>query len=184
MSAEPEDWVDQYGTSLFRYAMGHVRDQNVAEDLVQETFLAALRARENFRGRSSFLTWLTSILRRKVIDYQRALGRQAKTLAATNQEDDICVRLFDGRRRWRKTLGSWPESPSEDVERSEFWQILEACIERLPRPLGEAFRLREIMAREIDDICEIVGISNGNLAVRLHRARLALRTCLEDRWFT
>ena len=181
VSADPESWVDDYGAPLLRYAMSQVRDQNVAEDLVQETFLSALRQHKSFAGRSSFFTWLASIMRHKVADYRRSL-RQGKSLGSVSHADGL-GELFDERNRWHKTVQKWPPNPTEELEKEEFWEVFEKCVEQLPPLLAEAFRLREIMSRDVADVCEVVGISNGNLAIRLHRACLALRTCLQHRWF-
>ena len=179
MSANPEEWVDEYATPLFRYAMTQVSDPDVAEDLVQETFLAALRCHESYSGQASFLTWLTSILRRKVVDYRRSLGRRQ----VAGPEENFCEALFDGRNHWQKRLGRWPANPDDPLENAEFWAVFENCVSKLPPPLAEVFRLREVMAWSMSDICATVGISNSNLAVRLHRARLSLRGCLEEKWF-
>lgn len=181
--ADPAAWVDDYGEPLFRYAMTQVRDPNVAEDLVQETFLAALRNYKSFCGDSSFLTWLTAILRRKVADHRRQQRRQEDRQKALAPDDPFYSQLFDKRNRWRQTLGNWPLRSEDHLEEAEFWDVFDNCVAQLPPPLGEAFRLREIMAWSIEDICQVIGISNGNLAVRLHRARLSLRGCLEQRWF-
>jgi len=183
VNADPDSWVDEYGTALFRYAMTQVRDQNVAEDLVQETFLAALNGHASFTGKSAFLTWLTTILRRRIVDYRRAQRRQAEQQQSFPPDDPFYNQWFDKRNHWRQTLGNWPTDPGEQLESSEFWEVLEKCVEQLPPPLAEAFRLREIMTWSVADVCEVVGISDGNLAIRLHRARLSLRGCLEQKWF-
>ncbi|NIR14014.1 MAG: hypothetical protein GWN86_08695, partial [Desulfobacterales bacterium] len=68
---DPEAWVDQYGDYLYRYAISRIHEPAVAEDLVQETLLAALQGKEGFKGRSSEKTWLTGILKYKIVDYIR-----------------------------------------------------------------------------------------------------------------
>ncbi len=183
VSLDPESWVDQYGDALFRYAMTQLRDENVAEDLVQETFLAALNGYHSFAGESAFLTWLTTILRRRIIDYRRSTRRQSEHQQPISDEALPYSDPFDKRNHWRQTLGRWPADPQEQFESAEFWDVLESCVERLPPPLAEAFRLREVMSWSVSDVCAVVGITEGNLAVRLHRARLALRGCLEQKWF-
>ena len=179
VKADPECWVDDYATPLFRYAMTQISDPDVAEDLVQETFLAALRARDSYSGQASFLTWLTSILRRKIVDHRRSSGRRR----TTNHDENACEEAFDSRNHWKKRLAPWPVNSADQLETAEFWTVFEGCVSRLPPPLAEAFRLREVMSWSMSDICATIGISNGNLAVRLHRARLSLRGCLEERWF-
>ena len=76
MIDHPETWVNEYGDFLYRFALSRVKDPSVAEDLVQETFLAALRARENFKGRSAGRTWLIAILKHKIVDYIRKKIRE------------------------------------------------------------------------------------------------------------
>ncbi len=178
-SHDPEAWVDRYGGTLYRYALSQTRDPSVAEDLVQETFLAALRSLASFRGDASLLTWLVSILRRKIIDHRR------RSPVVLNQETESgkVPDPFDHRSRWRKTIRDWPSDPARQLEDAEFWEVFEGCVQKLPPLLGEAFRFREILRLEISEICEMTGISRQNLAVRLHRARLALRGCLDERWF-
>ena len=178
-TADPEKWVDEFSGPLFRYAMTQVSDPDVAEDLVQETFLAALRSYETYSGRSSFLTWLISILRRKVVDYRRK-SRPRQPLGSNETEPEAA---FNHRNHWNQTLGRWPSDPDGQLEAAEFWTVFENCVSQLPPALGEVFRLREVMSCSMDEVCEAVGISSGNLAVRLHRARLLLRGCLEAKWF-
>ena len=80
----PENWVDEYGDYLYRYALSRVKDPIIAEDLVQETFLAALKARHNFQGRSTARTWMIAILKHKIVDYIRQKVREpGKPCAAT-----------------------------------------------------------------------------------------------------
>src|SRR5262249_46583786 len=97
---EPESWVDRHGDSLFRFAVLRVRDPEVASDLVQETFLGALRARDSFSGRSSVRTWLVAILRHKIADRLRALGREQRFGGGEAPEGEG-EREFDRHGRWR-----------------------------------------------------------------------------------
>jgi RNA polymerase sigma-70 factor (ECF subfamily) len=90
---------------------------------------------------------------------------------------------FDHRNRWRKTIRDWPCDPARQLEDAEFWEVFEGCVQKLPPLLAEVFRLREMLRMDVAEVCDVTGISRQNLAVRLHRARLALRGCLEERWF-
>jgi len=177
---DPSTWVDEYALPMFRYAMSQVGDHAAAEDLVQEAFLAALKNYESFSARSTFLTWLLSILRRKVVDYRRSSRKQ---VPLTRDAHSILDECFDNRNRWRKTLEKWPANPGDDLDKEEFWTVFQNCVEQLPPLLAEVFRLREILSCEIDEVCEVLDVTRGNLSVRLHRARMSLRGCLEDRWF-
>jgi len=182
-AGDPSRWVDEHGDALFRYAMSRLGDRMEAEDLVQDTFLAALQAQSRFRGASSPRTWLIGVLRHKLVDHFRRSGRQqlledAGTLAA---EADAA---FDVRGRWIHKPGRWEASvPTAGVEREEFWRILEACVEGVPGRSGEAFTLRVLCGLPAQDVCKVLSVQSTNLWVLLHRARRKLRDCLERTWF-
>jgi len=181
-ASDPAQWVDLHGDALFRYAMLRVRDQTTAEDLVQETLLAALKARDAFEGRSSERTWLIGILRRKIIDSLRRIARDtpvAEDGAAAQRVDDT----FDGRGHWRVRPGSWPNDPLDVYERAEFRAVFELCFGKLPGTLAAVFALRELEEMETESICEVLSVSPSNVWTRLHRARILLRQCLEANWF-
>jgi RNA polymerase sigma-70 factor (ECF subfamily) len=177
-----EKWVDEHGDYLFRFALSRLRQREAAEDLVQETFLAALQARKRFAGASSVLTWLVGILKRKIVDHLRRKGREqpASDLAATSQ----CMEsLFDERGNWKKKPGKWPADPSATLEKAEFHMILSRCLGKLPERLADAFTLREVEELDSQEVCKVLDISANNLWVMLHRARVWLRRCLEVNWF-
>lgn len=182
MPTKPEKWVDEYGDYLFRFALSRLRQREAAEDLVQETFLAALNAKSKFAGRSSERTWLVGILKRKIVDHLRRKGREqpASDLAAT---DHWLESLFDERGNWMKKPGKWPADPSAAIEKEEFWAIFTACLRKLPERLADAFTLREVEELDSHEVCKVLDISANNLWVMLHRARLGLRRCLEVNWF-
>jgi RNA polymerase sigma-70 factor (ECF subfamily) len=179
--SDPADWVDRYGDELLRFASGRVATREVAEDLVQETFLAAYQHRTQFDGKSAFGTWLVAILRRKIVDHRRKLGRSpdldAEPLAAA--EDPFTVKG-----RWSASFSRWRASPKELAENAEFWSIFRGCMSDLPSHLAQAFQMRELNRTPVDEASRLIGVSSRNLAVRLHRARLLLRQCLEKKWFS
>jgi RNA polymerase sigma-70 factor (TIGR02943 family) len=182
MATDPARWVDEHGDYLFRFALSRLRRREAAEDLVQETFLAALRARERFAGASSERTWLVGILKRKIVDHLRRTGREqpAGDLAAVDRWADG---LFDERGHWRKKPGKWPADPSAALEKTEFWSIFSRCLGKLPERLANAFVLREVEELDSHEVCKVLGVSANNLWVMLHRARLGLWRCLEINWF-
>ncbi len=177
-------WLEQHGDALYGYARARVGARDLAEDLVQETLLAALQASDRFASRSSVRTWLFSILRRKIVDLYRrgGAGRQSagngETLASPNREQAF----FNGDDFWRNAPSSW-KTPEQALLDDEFWNVLEGCLGGLPRGLAQAFMLRELDQVDAQELCAILGLTPGNLRVRLHRARLLLRDCLEKRWF-
>jgi RNA polymerase sigma-70 factor (TIGR02943 family) len=174
---EPGEWLSRYGDALYRYALHRLRRPHEAEEAVQETLLAALKARGDFQGRSHPRTWLMGILKRKVLDRLRATAREARWADPAGLDA-----WFDARGKWRKAPGSW-DDPAAAAERSEFWRVVRRCLARLPARMAEAFTLRTLDDREPAEVCRELAISPGNLWVLLHRARLQLVQCLDLHWF-
>lgn len=181
--SNPAEWLDQYGDALYHFAMARVHNEPLAEDLLQETLLAGLKARERFAGNASEKTWLTGILKHKIVDHFRKSSREA-----VQNVDDTVISLaadsgFDERGHWRMDVGHWPR-PDESLEQDQFWRVLSDCVERLPPRLSRVFALREIDGLSSDEICEVLSISTtNNLWVMLSRMRLRLRNCLDAHWF-
>jgi RNA polymerase sigma-70 factor (ECF subfamily) len=178
---EPADaarWLDDHGDALFRFALARVGRGDVAEDLVQDTLLAALAARSGFRGDSAVRTWLLAILRRKIADTYRRPDRPDPPMGDSPVERHV----FREDGHYRQSPASW-RSPDEALEAAEFREVLDGCLGRLPRDFAAAFTLREVDERPTEEVREALGLSAGNLRVRLYRARLLLRECLERNWF-
>lgn len=182
-TSDPTAWLSTHGDALYAYAMSRVRRPEVAEDLVQEALLAALASADTFEGRSQERTWLIGILRHKVLDYYRRRKRTKEVQEPEMGDGPGTMGLFDKRGRWAPKPAGWGGDPAEIYEDGEFWQLYELCRSRLPSTLAHAYILRELEALSVDQACEVLGITSANLSIRLHRARLALRGCLEDRWF-
>jgi RNA polymerase sigma-70 factor (TIGR02943 family) len=179
---ESDAWVDQHGDCLYRYALARVHEPNVAEDLVQETFLAALRGLEGFAGQSTELTWLIAILKRKIMDWFRRQSRQppVHTMSSAGDTDKSD---FDRDGSWQNLPASWGSNPGAALDRQEFWEVFRRCMEKMPERLAVAFTLREIDELSTEEVGQQLDATPGNLGVLLHRARLALRRCLETNWF-
>ncbi|MBX2852783.1 MAG: sigma-70 family RNA polymerase sigma factor [Phycisphaeraceae bacterium] len=163
--------------------MSRVRRPDVAEDLVQEALLAALRNADTFQERSQERTWLVGILRHKVLDHFRKAKRDDDLKADTREKNQGTLGLFNKRGRWAKQPCEWKDDPASVYEQREFWEAYDACRRRLPQALSEAYILRELEGLSVEESCNVLEISSTNLSVRLHRARLALRECLEKNWF-
>jgi RNA polymerase sigma-70 factor (TIGR02943 family) len=179
---DPESWVDRHGDCLYRYALLRLRNPDLAADVVQETFLDALRSLGSFTGRSSERTWLVGILKHKIVDHLRSASRRQATtngLAA----DAEARSDFDRRGEWRVGPASWSGEPGRDIETREFWDVFGCCLSKLPQGLADAFYLRELDGLNSDEVQQILGITPANLWARLHRARSLLRQCLETGWF-
>ena len=181
-SAMIESWVDEHAGYLFRYALPRVRDHHAAEELVQETFLAALNALTSFHSKSSPRTWLVGILRHKIMDLFRKQDRRRETesLDASDPEIDS---WFDKAGRWIKAPTNIEVDPVALRERADFWVVFENCLGALPELQVEAFSLRVMDDVKSEEVCKVLSISSTNLWVLLHRARARLRACLEAKWF-
>lgn len=182
---DPNTLVDQYADYLFRYALLHLRDRSRAEDMVQETFLAALESYASFNGQSSMKTWLLGILKHKIVDDFRKNWRQ--TQLTTNEiESD----LVEGPSLAFSPVASddrfisteWHADPQARIERKAFWKLLAEGLAGLNSRTATAFALREIEQLSARDVCERMQISESNLWVMLHRARRHLRECFELNW--
>lgn len=180
---QAEFWVQEYGNLLYRYALSRLNgDVHAAEDTVQETFLAAMSARKEFSGRSAESTWLTGILKHKIIDRIRKDCRLVVN-GETPPDDPLDDRLFDSSGRWRTGLKSWQSRPDELLEQKEFMDTLRSCMEKLPKQAGLAFNLKEMDNQPSEEICKVLNVTSTNLWVLLHRARIRLQECLERNWF-
>jgi RNA polymerase sigma-70 factor (TIGR02943 family) len=178
-----ERWLAEHGDCLYRYALVRVRAADVAQDLVQDTFLAALRSYKSFAGNASERTWLCGILKHKIVDYYRKLGRETSFTDLESLSDELSEKFIDG--GWVHVDGPKNWKPQTDVVkyRAEFWETMRKCLGKLPDRLATVFMLREMEEFPNEEISTLLRISETNLAVMLHRARMALRDCLERNWF-
>lgn len=180
--SDPESWLDQHGDALYRYALSRLRDPATAEDLVQETLLAALRSRQEFRGESAERTWLVGILRHKLVDHLRRRCRELP-LSADEEGDAVVDAMFLPDGHWRRPPQAWNVDADALHERREFWLAFEQCRAALPERQAAVFTLRLLEETDPERICQDLAISTTNLWVLLHRARTRLRACLEANWF-
>ena len=165
---------------LLRYASLQLRNREAAEDAVQETLLAALGAEASFAGRSNLRTWVTGILKHKIVDAMRRSGRERALEPADGEASpEEFDALFDETGHWRDPPRDWP---AEALEQKEFLLALEKCLAALPARTGQAFLMREHLGFETNEICKELGITSTHCWVLLYRARMALRECLERGW--
>jgi len=178
--------IESHRPYLVRYATAQLRDAASAEEVVQEALLAALESIGSFGGRSSLRTWLTSILKFKVVDHQRrTIAERARRPFEDEQDGDgeaWLDELFDESGHWREAPQAWA-NPEAALEQRRFWEAFEACLARLAPGAQRVFFKREVLGDETDAICKDEGITPSNCWVILHRSRLALRACLEKNWF-
>jgi RNA polymerase sigma-70 factor (TIGR02943 family) len=179
---EPTTWVARYSRELFRYAVQRLRNEDDSEDVVQETFLTAWRTRENFRGDLSERNWLYMILKSRIIDLVRKRQTRQKNFADVENvgEDTFAA---DGHWSAEQRANQWPPDAMDHLERVEFQEIFNSCLDDLNDRQRLIFMAKEIDGLEADEICQEFDITTSNLWVILHRARLKLRGCLEKKWF-
>ena len=175
--------INGHRAYLLRVAVLQLRDADLAEDVVQDTLVAALQGEAGFSGRSSLKTWLTGILKHKIVDAIRKKTREPamSTLDEESQIDDFDA-LFDERGHWESPPSDWG-NPEAQLGRQQFFDIVEFCLEKLPPNTARVFMMREVMELEGGEICKELSITSTNLWVILYRARVALRQCLEQHWF-
>ncbi len=182
----PSSWVDAYGDALYRFALFRVNNAALAEDLVQDTFLAAMKAKDRFSGRASVKTWLTGILKNKIIDHYRKKDRMRSMSEIANFYEREEADLFSEDGHWNYDNPSIPQewSPAQvdKLDRSEFMEHFYRCADKLPEKIRQVFIMREVDGFSSPEICEQLDITPQNLWTILHRARMALRGCLEQNY--
>jgi RNA polymerase sigma-70 factor (ECF subfamily) len=172
---------------LLRFARLQLRDDALAEDVVQDAMIAALGGMQDFAGRSALKTWVFSILRNKIVDAMRTRARTVNVSALAGEDEafeETFDALFKANGHWQpgQRPGDWGD-PQETLEQRQFWTVFDACLNHLPENTGRVFMMREFLDFDIEAICAELQISSSNCYVILHRARHGLRACLERTWF-
>lgn len=186
-SFQDATFLDALRRQMLNFARLQLRDDDLAQDVVQESWLSALKHAGAFRGQAAFKTWMFAIVKHKVVDALRARRRwvqPADTIDGEAEDGEWVDRLFDQTGHWQpgQQPARWAD-PHRSFEDERFWQVFSVCMDRLPARQGRLFMMREHLGLEVDEICKIAGLTRTNLYVILHRARLRLRECLEDGWF-
>jgi RNA polymerase sigma-70 factor (ECF subfamily) len=180
------EFVANLREQMHRFATLQLSDAHLAEDAVQEALVGALKNLKSFGGRAAFKNWVFAILKHKIADILRSKMRtvNASSLLHEQEEQEDLSELFDHRGMWQtdERPAAWA-NPEECLRSGQFWQIFEVCLTHLPGHQARVFMMREFVELDSDEICSAVDISTSNLNVMLHRARLRLRECLENRWF-
>jgi RNA polymerase sigma-70 factor (TIGR02943 family) len=177
----PSQWIAEYRDYLVRFALQRVNDHGQAEDLVQDTFLSAWNARDSFRGDCTERTWLTGVLRNKIVDHWRRTARRPLLLAGDFDEE----RGADGPHTpWLENRANDRDTydPDTAAERTEMLALLDEAVNRLPESMGRAYRMREMQGRTTEEITRTLNISKANLWVLIHRAKQLLREQLQSAW--
>jgi RNA polymerase sigma-70 factor (ECF subfamily) len=181
-------WVDLYSDKMFSWAFHKTGSKETAEDLVQDTFLAAVKGFDKFERKSNPKTWLFSILNNKIIDLYRKEVKNQVTYEAshTNSEGaSFFDTLFNENGGWQKSQapGNWGATPENLLDDKNFVGVLQLCMGKLPANWNAAMRLKYLEEKKAEHICQELGIATTNYWQILHRAKLQLRKCLETGWF-
>ncbi len=175
-----EQWVESYTKELYSWAFHKVSDTELAKDLVQDTFLAAVEGIQNFKRDSSPKTWLFSILNHKIIDYYRK-----KINLPSSIENQSLLLFFDENGGWNpvRKPKNWDEDETELLDNEEFREVLNDCLGELPEKWNATIKLKYLFNKNGDEICQELSISSTNLWQIMHRAKVQLRECVENNWF-
>ncbi|MBE7175825.1 MAG: sigma-70 family RNA polymerase sigma factor [Mucilaginibacter polytrichastri] len=173
----PENWAAEHAVYLYAFARKRVDEDDVIFDLVQDTFLAALEGITAFKGQSSERTWLTGILKNKVMDYYRRKASIHFQSAAGDAQADF----FEEDGHWKKEYvpKRFKLDEQDPLERKEFNNILKACMTKLPGLWHAVFTMKFLDDEQSAIICRELRITPANYWVILHRAKLNLRNCLQ-----
>ncbi len=177
----PEKWLSDHGDFLFRYACVRVRDKSVAEDMVQETFLAAMKAMGRFDPNQSERAWLVGILRHKIVDHIRKAVREVvvENSEFADVENSLVFQAFGIP---MVNPPRWKFSPRKVLEQKEFWDVFSGCVTKLEGRMHAAFVLKELEEESTEYICKELAIKPNHLWVLIHRARAQMKQCLELNW--
>jgi len=176
----PDNWIDKYSDYLFNYTISRVNNREIAKDLVQDTFFAALQSMKNYKGNANERTWLIAILKRKIIDYYRKINSkkgQAEVRINYNSDNNEGVWLEE------QVADPFDKTAEDKLENDELGDAIFNCLEKLPEKQATVFRMKTIEGLETETICNELNITASNLWVILHRARNAMADCMEKNWF-
>ncbi len=174
------DWLNEHGDYLYRFALARLRDPHQAEDVVQETFMAAIKS-TSFSGKSSPRTWLTGILKHKIIDMMRKRVREIPASELMSNEGANMDEFFDEKGKWSDNPLEW-NMLDNALEQKQFLSTLQSCMDKLPKKLSTLFLLRDVEETDNAEICKELKISTTNAWVMLYRAHMGIRRCLEINW--
>jgi RNA polymerase sigma-70 factor (TIGR02943 family) len=174
------EWVETYTSDLYSWAFHKVSDPEMAKDLVQDTFLAAAEKIEGFRGDSTPKTWLFSILNYKIIDFYRKRVKQP-----VRMENQVFSTFFDEEGSWKvaNRPREWNDDESNLLDNVDFQGVLKKCLDALPEKWNTCVKLKYLMEKNGDEICQELDITPTNFWQIVHRAKLQLRNCVEENWF-
>ncbi|GAL61003.1 sigma-70 family RNA polymerase sigma factor [Algibacter lectus] len=176
----PDKWIDLYADYLFNYTVTRVSDREIAQDLVQDTFLAGLKSMKNFKGEASERTWLISILKRKIIDHYRKINSNKGKAEVRIQYNDA---ESEGDWLEERVADPFDKTAEDSMQNSELGDAIHNCLGKLPKKQANVFKMKTVLNYETEVICNELNITASNLWVIIHRARTAMADCLKENWF-
>jgi RNA polymerase sigma-70 factor (ECF subfamily) len=169
--------VQRYQEQMLRLATSFVPNQAVAEEVVQDTWLALLRGLDRFEGRSSLKTWLFSIL----VKQARTTGtKEHRSVPVPDPEPAVDPARFDAAGGWADPPEQWVEAAEGRLEAGKLADRLRALMDELPARQRQVVLLRDVDELTSEEVCSVLAISDGNQRVLLHRGRSRLRQLFED----
>ncbi|MHA4844788.1 sigma-70 family RNA polymerase sigma factor [Flavitalea antarctica] len=176
------NWVNEHSDTLYRFALQRLRDDELCKDLVQETFLAAWRNMDGYKGEASVKNWLFVIIKSKITDHYRKAHTRMEVETIRQEHGDH--RFFDEEDHWRKGVypKQWSVDFSNPVEAKEFQQVFRSCGKKLKTLPNTVFAMKYVDGLSSEEICRDLSLTSSNYWVLLHRAKVQLRACLEKNW--
>lgn len=180
-------WVNDWTQDLLSWALLKTNDTDVSQDLVQETFLAALKSFENFQNKSQPKTWLISILNHKISDHFSKTSKNKIVNSKSMSSDDathLIDSYYDDNGGWQKDSFSnvWDKEDASLLDNPDFIKVWEACMEDLPPKWKEAITSKYIFDKKSDEISQELNISVTNYWQYISRAKVLLKKCIEVYW--
>lgn len=179
-------FLEDMRRQMIRFATLQLGDSHQAEDAVQEALIGALKNAASFGGRAALKTWIFAILKNKIADVLRQKQHSVNfsSLLREEDEDEDFSGLFDRKGFWQadERPVAWG-NPEASLRETDFWRVFEACLDNLPPKQARVFMMREFVELDADEICAAMELTTSNLHVLLHRARLRLRECIENKWY-
>ena len=173
LEVDPALWLEEHGDYLFRWALRQGTTRELAEDMVQETLLAGIRGLPGYRGQASVRSWLTSILRNRLIDHFRKAVRESPQGPADEVDLD---KYFESDGHWRAQQAQ--VNPQRRCEFRDLMQLVLTCLQDLSERSRRLFLLAEFEGMEPIELSEPFGLTSENVRVILHRTRIKLRGCV------
>lgn len=181
-------WVEMYSDKMYSWTFYKTNSKEIAEDLVQDTFLASFQSISKFEGKSDPKTWLFAILNNKIAEHFRKIYRNpilSENQANPNEGESFFDTLFDSNGEWQKEERpkEWQNTEAHLLDDVAFVKVLQACMDKLPANWNAVIQLKYLEEKKGDLICQELGIAPTNFWQILHRSKLQLRKCLENHWF-